>query len=93
MPAMVVYILFSEIVISCEYIPLVDIIPIISHRHQSLEQLDVIAAVDKPENRKPFCCTRTCHIGTIFFQTSNHNRTGWINSIAARISYIKHPFE
>lgn len=45
MPAMVVYILFSEIVISCEYIPLVDIIPIISHRRQCLEQLDILTAV------------------------------------------------
>lgn len=45
MPAMVVYILFSEIVISCEYIPLVDIIPIISHRRQCLKQLDILAAV------------------------------------------------
>lgn len=59
MPAMVVYILFSEIVISCEYIPLVDIIPIISHRRKSLEQLNVIAAVYKiihffPKNHKRF---------------------------------------
>ena len=70
MPAMVVYILFSEIVISCEYIPLVDIIPIISHRRKSLEQPNVIAAVypfvrtsNKTFDKSRFCAGRNQHIG------------------------------